>query len=165
MNKMQFKIDGKKLKDGVPLHIAVAALDQFQKIVDKSYLGVSGNRRLTQKERDKFFIRTTEIRHGSLLTYFDIALQGVQLGLPFVSAYGPQNIWEATKDTFNFLRTVCTAVQNGKQPVYEFNNDGDAQVHIGDEVHHYHGTVIQIGKMALPNYQELATLLGKKQVK
>ena len=39
MSEMQFKIDGKKLKDGVPLHIAVAALDQFQKIVDKSYLG------------------------------------------------------------------------------------------------------------------------------
>ena len=74
MNEMQFKIDGEKLKDGVPLHIAVAALDQFQKIVDKSYLGVSGNKRLTQKERDKFFIRTTEIKHGSLLTYFDIAL-------------------------------------------------------------------------------------------
>ncbi|WP_421171616.1 hypothetical protein [Aeromonas dhakensis] len=164
MNEMQFKIDGEKLKDGVPLHIAIAALDQFQKIVDKSYLGVSGNKRLTQKERDKFFIRTTEIKHGSLLTYFDIALQGVQLGLPFVSVYGPQNVWDATKDTFNFLRTVCTAVQNGKQPVYEFSNNGDAKVHIGDEVHHYHGTVIKIGKMALPNYQELATLLGKNKL-
>lgn len=164
MSEMQFKIDGEKLKDGVPLHVAIAALDQFQKIVDKSYLGISGNKRITHKEREKFFIKTTEIKHGSLLTYFDIALQGIQLGLPLISAYGPQNVWDATKDTFNFLKAVCAAVQNGKQPTYEFNNDGNAQVHIGDEVHHYHGTVIQIGQMALQNYQELATLIGKEKL-
>lgn len=38
MNDLQFKIDGAKLKEGVPLHIAVAALEHFQKIVDKSYI-------------------------------------------------------------------------------------------------------------------------------
>jgi hypothetical protein len=38
MSEMQFKIDGKKLENGVPLHTAVAALDSFQKIVDKSYM-------------------------------------------------------------------------------------------------------------------------------
>jgi hypothetical protein len=164
MSKMQFKIDGEKLADGVPLHIAVTALDQFQKIVDKSYLGISGSKRITKKERDKFFIRTSEIKHGSLLTYFDIALQGVQLGLPLVSTYGPQNVWAATKDTFNFLKTVCSAVQNGQQPTYQFNNEGDAKVTIGNEVHNYNATVIKIGKLALPNYQELAGMLGKEQL-
>ncbi|WP_434762741.1 fructose 1,6-bisphosphatase [Vibrio fortis] len=164
MSEMQFKIDGQKLADGVPLHIAVAALDQFQKIVDKSYLGISGNKRITVKEREKFYIKTTEIKHGSLLTYFDIALQGVQLGLPLVSAYGPQNVWDATKDTFSFLKTVCGAVQQGQQPKYEFNNDGDAEVHIGDKVYNYNGTVIEIGKMALPNYQDLASLLAQNKL-
>ncbi|WP_417698067.1 hypothetical protein [Psychromonas sp.] len=164
MSEMQFKINGENLEDGVPLHIAVTALDQFQKIVDKSYLGISGSRRITQKDRERFYIKTTEIKHGSLLTYFDIALQGVQLGLPLVSVYGPQNIWGATKDTFNFLKTVCAAVQNGQRPTYEFNNTGDAEVRIGDEVHNYNGTVIQIGKLALSNYQELAGMLCKKQL-
>jgi hypothetical protein len=160
MSEMQFKIDGKKLENGVPLHTAVAALDSFQKIVDKSYMGVTGVKRITAKERDKYFINTTEIKHGSLLTNFDIVLHGVQLGLPLFSSYGPQNIWEATKDTFNFLKTVCGAVQKGESPQYEFNNDGDASVKIGDEVHHYHGTVIQIAQASLPNFQDLAHLAG-----
>lgn len=164
MSEMQFKIDGNKLKDGVPIHIAVAALDQFQRIVDKSYLGITGSKRITAKEREKYFLQVTEFKHGSLLTYFDIALQGIQLGLPLVSSYGPQNLWDATRDTFNFLKTVCGAVQSGVQPKYEFNNDGNAIVKIGDEVHHYHGTVIQIGKMALSNYQELAHMLGSDKL-
>ncbi|ELV7515498.1 fructose 1,6-bisphosphatase [Photobacterium damselae] len=164
MSEMQFKINGKKLEHGVPIHIAVAALDQFQRIVDKSYLGITGSKRITAKEREKYFLQATEFKHGSFLTYFDIALQGVQLGLPLVSAYGPQNLWDATKDTFNFLKTVCSAVQNGQQPTYEFNNDGDAKVTIGNEVHNYHGTVIQIGKLVLPNYQELAHMLGTEKL-
>ncbi|WP_283132288.1 fructose 1,6-bisphosphatase [Enterovibrio norvegicus] len=160
MGEMQFKIDGPKLTEGVPLHTAVAALDHFQKIVDKSYMGITGVRKITAKEREKYFLQTTEIRHGSLLTTFDIMLQGVQLGLPLISAYGPQNIWDATKDTFGFLKTVCTAVQEGKTPSYEFNNEGDATVRIGDEVHHYNGTVIQIGKLSLNNFQDLAHMAG-----
>lgn len=161
MSELQFKIDGKNLKEGVPLHIAIAALDSFQKIVDKSYIGVTGIKRISPKDREKYYINTTEIKHGSLLTNFDIVLQATQLGLPLVSAYGPQNVWEATKDTFNFLKTVCGAVQKGEQPAYEFNNQGDATVRIGDTTHHYHGTVIQIGKLSLKNFQDLAHLAGE----
>ncbi|WP_065971088.1 fructose 1,6-bisphosphatase [Vibrio parahaemolyticus] len=164
MHEMQFKIDGKKLEDGVPLHTAIAALDNFQKIVDKSYMGITGVKKLSQKEREKYFIKTTEIKHGSLLTNFDIILQGVQLGLPLFSTYGPQNVWDATKDTFNFLKTVCGAVQRGDTPTYQFNNEGDATVHIGDETHHYHGTVIKIGKTALPNFQDLAHMAGANKL-
>lgn len=160
VHEMQFKIDGQKLKDGVPLHTVVTALDNFQKIVDKSYMGITGVKKLTQKEREKYFIKTTEIKHGSLLTNFDIVLQGVQLGLPLFTSYGPQNIWDATKDTFNFLKTVCGAVQRGETPTYEFNNDGDASVRVGDDVHHYHGTVIQIGQASLSNFQDLARMAG-----
>ncbi|ACH63521.1 hypothetical protein [Aliivibrio fischeri] len=161
---MQFKIDGKKLKNGVPLHTAIAALDSFQKIVDKSYMGITGVKKLTQNEREKYFINTTEIKHGSLLTNFDIVLQGIQLGLPLFTSYGPQNIWDATKDTFSFLKTVCGAVQRGESPTYEFNNDGDAAVHVGDEVHHYHGTVIKIGQASLSNFQDLAHLAGANKL-
>lgn len=55
MHEMQFKIDGKKLEDGVPLHTAIAALDNFQKIVDKSYMGITGVKKLSQKETRKVF--------------------------------------------------------------------------------------------------------------
>lgn len=166
MEEMQFKIDGPVFKAGVPIPIAVSALDSFQGVVDKSYLFVTDNNRITSREREKFYLRATEFKQGSLLTYFEIALQGVQLGLPLVSSFGPNNIWELTKDTFAFLKTVCGAVQQGKEPLYQFNNEGNGtlNVQIGDQHHHYHAPVYQIGQMALPQYQQLASLIGPKKV-
>jgi len=164
MEDLQFKIDGPSLKEGVPLPVAISALSSFQSIVDKTYLVITDKTRITSLEREKFYLKATEFKHGSLLTFFDIALQGVQLSLPLVSSLGPQNIWGLTKDSFSLLKTVCGAVQTGKTPTYEFNNDGDVNLRIGDENHHYHGPVFQIAKMALPNYQDLAHLLGHNKL-
>ncbi len=164
MSELEFKIDGPILKGGVPIHIAVQALDNFQSIVDKTYLVSSGAKKMTAKDRERYFLKATEFREGSLLTIFEIALQGVQLGLPLASQLGPQNIWDYTRESFNFLKLVCGAVQNGEKPKYEFNNDGDASVNIGDTHHHYHGSVIQIGQLALPSYQNLAHLLDPNKL-
>lgn len=164
MDELEFKIDGPRLKEGVPIPLAVAALSNFQSILDKTYLVATDSKRITAKEREKFYLRATEFKQGSLLTYFEIALQGVQLGLPLVSSYGPQNIWDLTKDTFSFLKTVCGAVKEGKEPHYEFNNNGDVSLSLGDEHHHYHGPVFQIGQLALPSYQELAHLIGSNKL-
>lgn len=160
MDEMQFKIDGPSFKDGAPIPLVIAALENFQSILDKSYLVVTENKKITSREREKFYLKATEFKHGSLITYFEIALQGVQLGLPLISNLGPQNIWDLTTETFRFLKTVCAAVQQGKEPTYEFNNSGDVHLRIGDEVHNYHGPVYQIGQLALPNYQSLAHLLN-----
>jgi len=159
LSELEFKIDGPKFKDGVPIHIAVQALDKFQSIVDKTYLVSSGSKKMMVKDREKYYLKATEFREGSLLTIFEIALQGVQLGLPLASQLGPQNIWDYTKETFNFLKLVCGAVQKGEKPSYEFNNNGDATVHIGDISHHYSGPVIQIAQLSLSSYQGLANLL------
>ncbi len=164
MEELQFKIDGPILKEGVPLHIAISALNSFQSIVDKTYLVTAEKNRITASERERFYLRATEFKQGSLLTYFEIALQGVQLGLPFVSSFGPQNIWDLTKETFSMLKLVCGAVRSGNQPTYEFNNDGDVNLRIGDDHYHYHGPVFQIAQLALPNYQNLAHLLGKEKL-
>ncbi len=164
MEGYKFKIDGSALKDGVPLPLAISALDSFQSIVDKTYLISSNKKTITAKEREKFVLKATEFKHGSLLTYFDIAMQGVQLSLPLVSTFGPQNIWDYTKETYAFLRIVCGAVQKRMEPKYEFNNEGDVNLTVGDTHHHYHAPVTQIGKLALSNYQDLAHLLDPKKL-
>jgi len=155
----EFKIDGPAFKEGAPIHLSVSALDNFQSVIDKSYLVLSGAKRMSPKDREIFHLRATNFRRGSLLTEFEIVISGIQLALPFVSSFGPQNLWDYTKDSFSFLKTVCAAVQNGEKPTYEFNNEGDASVHIGDNHYHYHAPVIQIGKLALPSYQSLAHLI------
>ena len=62
------------------------------------------------------------------------------------------------------LKLVCAAARDDKQPVYEFNNNGDVMVQIGDVHHHYHDKVIQVGKLALPHYQDLSHLLDNKKL-
>jgi hypothetical protein len=84
--------------------------------------------------------------------------------LPYIGTIGPDNIWEFTKNTFDFLKVVCGAIQKGEKPTYEFQNDGDAYVHTGDKHFHFHDQVIQIGKLALPSYQDLAHLIEPKKI-
>jgi len=160
----EFKICGPALDDGVPIHIAVAALDNFQAVVDKSYLVLAGAKRMSAKDREIFQLRAKTFERGSLLTQFEIALSGMQLTLPFISSFGPQNLWDYTRDAFSFLTNVCGAVQNNEKPTYTFSNDGDVNVQIGDTVHHYNGPVIQIGELALPSYQKLAHLIEPQRL-
>jgi len=102
----EFKIDGPAFKEGSPIHISVAALDNFQSVVDKSYLVLAGAKRMSAKDREIFYLRETSFRQGSLLTNFEIVLTGIQLDLPFVSHFGPQNFWEYTKD-YCLFRRIC----------------------------------------------------------
>jgi len=159
-----FKIDGPAFKKGAPIHISVSALDNFQSVIDKSYLVLAGAKRMSVKDREIFHLRATNFRQGSLLTEFEIIISGIQLVLPFFGSFGPQNLWDYTKDSFTYLKTVCGAVQNGEKPTYEFNNQGDVSVHIGDNHNHYHGPVLKIAELALPNYQNLAHLIEKSKV-
>ncbi len=160
----EFKIDGPALRNGVPIHIAVAALDNFQGVVDKSYLVSTDSKRISANDREVFTLLASNFQKGSLLTNFEIVLTGVQLSLPLVSSLGPQNLWELTKDSFNFLKLVCGAVQKGDKPTYEFNNDGDATVNIGGTHHHYYSQTIQTGQLALTNYQNLAGMIDKNKL-
>ncbi len=46
-------------------------------------------------------------REGHFLQIFEIYLGGIQLALPMVGVLGPQNIWDFTKESFNFLKLIC----------------------------------------------------------
>lgn len=161
---LEYKICGPILDDGVPLHVAINALSSFHSVVDKTYLVATGSKRITSRDRELFQLRASSISRGSLLTKFEIIVTTFQFGIPFVSALGPDNIWEFTKNSFDFLKVVCGAVQKNEKPTYEFNNKGDASVHIGDKNYHFHSQVLQIGKLALPSFQELAHLIEPDKI-
>lgn len=164
MSELNFKLDGPALRQGVPIPLVLSALGHFQSLVDKAYLVTTDSSKITSRERERFYLNATEFQRGSFIAIFDIALQGVQIGLPLASSYGPQNIWDLTKDTFYFLKIVCGAIQDQKQPRYNFRNDGDVTVNIGDQHYHYHGPVFEIGKLALPAYQELSHMIGQNKL-
>jgi len=164
MEFFEFKIEGPIVEVGIPLHLAIDALENFQGIIDKTYLVGANLQRMTAKERESFELKVKNFKLGSLITDFEICISGVQLVLPLISALGPQNVWEYTKETFKFLKLVFSAMHSGQNPTYEFNNNRDFTVNTGDTHQHFHGPVIFIGEKALPNYQALAHLLEQGKV-
>ena len=161
---LEYKICGPILDEGVPLHVAINALNSFHSVIDKTYLVSTGSKRITARDREIFQLRASSISRGSLLTKFEIIISAFQFAMPFVGTLGPDNIWEFTKNTFVFLKVVCGAVQNDQKPTYQFNNDGDVAIQVGDNHYHFHDQVIQIGELALPSYQNLAHLIEPKKI-
>jgi len=127
----EFKIDGNALRKGVPIPLAISALDSFQSILDKTYLVGIDKKKITARERERFFLRATEFKHGSLLTHFDIVMQGVQLGLPidiisilhildrdfFPRAESQSQVVQSTGNSHNQIRKTFEPVS-----AFVFNN-------------------------------------------
>ncbi len=160
MEQYVFKIDGSILLEGVPIHLAISALSEFQSIVDKSYLSAVGSSRISSKDRERYFLKATEFQHGSFLTVFEIALQGIEVGLPLVGTLGPQNIWDYTKESFNLLKLVCSGIQKEQKVTYVVKDNYNVNVHVGDVIHNHSPIAIDIAEKALPNYQRLAHLIS-----
>ena len=66
MNDLRFKMEGKLFDEGIPLPIALSSLQDIQSIFDKTYLVISGGKRITRKDREQFYLKTYSIKQGSL---------------------------------------------------------------------------------------------------
>lgn len=165
MENFTFKLEGPIFQDGVPIHVAIKAWDNFQSIIDKSYLVATESHRIGSKEREKYYLRATTFEHSSFLTNFEIFLAGAQLVLPFLGSVGPQNLWEYTKETFNFLKLICTQNEKDSQSLrIDVKDSQNTIVHIGDVQYNYHGPVFQIAEKSLPKYQDLAHMLDQGKI-
>jgi len=164
MEKIFFKLEGPIFEEGVPIHVAIKAWDNFQSIIDRTYLVASNSQRIGTKEREKFYLRAKSFEHSSFLTNFEIYLAGVQLLLPFFGTLGPQNLWEYTKETFSFLKLICTHQEGDQKAKISIQDNQNTVVQIGDIHHHYHGPVYQIAEKALPKYQDLAHMLDEGKI-
>ena len=160
-NKYVFKVEGPAFDETMPLHLVIESLSNFQSIVDKTYLGLKGSKqRISKKERQFFQIQASSFEKGSLIINFDIFFAATQFSLPFMTTLGPQNVWDYTRESFNFLKLIYGAAQRDVQPNYSFENNSDFNVHVGDNHYHFHGPVYQIGESAQNNYRKLAHLTG-----
>jgi hypothetical protein len=164
MENLSFKLEGPVFKDGVPVHVAIKAWDNLQSIIDKTYLVATQSHRIGSKEREKYYLRATTFEHSSFLTNFEIFLAGAQLILPFLGTLGPQNLWEYPKESFNFLKLICTHKETDQKPKIEVKDNQNTTVHIGDNQFHFHGPVFQIAEKALPKYQDLAHMLEQGKI-
>lgn len=164
MEEFTFKLEGPIFQEGVPIHVAIKAWDNFQSIIDRTYLVATDSQRVGAKEREKYFLRAKSFEHSSFLTNFEIFLAGTQLVLPFLGTLGPQNLWEYTKETFNFIKLICSRNEDSEQVKINVQDSQNTIVQIGDTQHHYHGPVFQIAEKSLSKYQELAHMLDDEKI-
>ena len=76
---LEYKICGPIFDEGVPLHVAINALDSFHCVVDKTYLVATESKRISSRDREIFQLRASSISRGSLLTKFEIIVGAYQL--------------------------------------------------------------------------------------
>jgi hypothetical protein len=162
---IRFYMNGPAFEKDIPLHLMLATLHDFQSILDKSYLGLMGRKRMSKDDRLKFQLKSPGIKQGSVESAFDIVMAGTQAFMPFYSAVGPSGIWDYTKTTFEWLTAVFDKFKAGEKPTY--SADGDKSVMMVDNSQHttnYYGPVVQIGEQALPFYQNMTARISDEGI-
>lgn len=172
------KIDGPAFDGGVPLHIAIDVIREFQQIVDSTFLVLTQKTRVSDTDRKVFQLVSKEFRVGSLLTDIDLVLATGQVAFAFSQLGNPRDIWMLTKECFDFLKLIFSACHSGAEPKYQFNERISAK-HVGDESFRLDGTfnvtinnitnnfpapVYPIAKKSVRHYQNLTSLLQEETV-
>jgi len=120
------------LKDRVPLFEVVGTLKEYMNIIDKSYLTLTKKDRLSKKEREKYKIIAYKFDPGSL--NIDLAIElfdYVQQVFPFVMPVGAAGLWDVTKASYNFVKTVTELRFNNIEPTITEDNSVNYYV-LGD---------------------------------
>lgn len=164
MNDLRFKMEGKLFDEGIPLPIALSSLQDIQSIFDKTYLVVSGGKRITRKDREQFYLKTYSIKQGSLETDLSIFLDAAQFTLPLVSSYSIGDIWNFTKESWEFLKVIYELSGKGEKPTYTANDNSTINVHHGDITHIYNAPVYQIAQLSVGNWRSLNHKLNTGQI-
>lgn len=164
MDEFKFKMTGPIFEEGIPLHIALSSMQDVQSIFDKSYLTLAGGKQLPRKVREDFFLRTFDIRHGSLESDLQIVLAGAQYAFPIIGAFTPSDIWDLTQRGWEFLRFVYEKVNQGQQPTYEAKDNGQIVVITGDGNTVFMRDAVTAGTAAVPHWRSLNHKLQSGQI-
>lgn len=160
---ISLRIEGPILEKNIPLDIALDTLTAFQNIVDKSYRALSKSQRISKKTREEFRITFTKIEKGSLdvdlnIDIIQAAVIAAQITMPFVTNLTPKEIWNLTKNAFNYLKFVLESINKGKLPTYSQTGDGMLLVNNGDGNITVNQITYNVAKESLCDYQEIAKL-------
>lgn len=157
-------MEGPIFEDGMPLPLALSSLQEVQAIFDKTYLVLSGGRKITKKDREQFYLKTFNIKHGSLETDLQIIYEVAQYTLPAIAAYYPNDVWDLTKQGWEFLKYIYGLASKGEKPMYEARDNSTINVYNGDNIQVYNAPVITIGELSVNHWRSLNHKLKQGQV-
>lgn len=164
MSDFRFKMEGPVFDDGMPLPIALSSLQEVQAIFDKTYLVLAGSKRITKKDREHFYLKTFNVKHGSLESDLQIVYELAQFTLPAIAAYNSNDIWDLTQQGWDFLKYIYGLAAKGEKPRYEARDNSTINVYNGDNVKVYNAPVVKIGEQSVNHWRALNHKLKEGQV-
>lgn len=157
-------MEGPIFEEGIPLPIALSSLQDVQSIFDKTYLVLSGGKKITKRDRDIFYLKTFDIKHGSLESDLQVVYEVAQYTLPVIAAYAPNDILSLTQQSWEFLKYIYGLASKGEKPMYEAKDNATINVYNGDNIKVYNAEVVNIGKLSVNNWRSLNHKLKKGQI-
>ncbi|WP_338545275.1 hypothetical protein V6W80_20710 [Pseudomonas benzopyrenica] len=158
----KFEMKGRAFEDGDRLDKVAAGLQALQHIFDGQFRAISDKKRLHEQDRQLFQARIFRYEDGSFIAYLGVAYSGLQTALPFIQ--GTPNIWEATKNAFDFLKNIYESAHNGEEVKITHEGNGNTIVHANSSTIIYNGPVVNIGTQIIGAVRELDDLLDNEEV-
>jgi hypothetical protein len=159
----KFLMEGRAFDDGDRLDKLAAGLTALQHVFDGQFRALTDKKRLYEQDRQLFQARINRYEDGSFIAYLGLTYTGLQTVLPFVQ--GTPNIWEATKNAFDFLKTIYELAHQDKTVQITQDGTGNTAVTAGDVHINFHGPVYQIGTQIIGAVREMDNLLEGEEVK
>lgn len=163
MDPYKFEMKGRAFDDGDRLDKVAGGLTALQHVFDGQFRALTDKKRLYEEDRRYLQVRITRYEDGSFIAYLGAIYAGLQTALPFI--HGTPNVWEATKNSFEFLTALFKLANQGKDVQITQNGDGNTVVTSGDTHQVFNGPVYQIGTQIIGAIREFDDLLEGEEVK
>lgn len=163
MDSYKFEMKGRAFEDGDRLDKVAAGLTALQHVFDGQFRALTDRKRLSEEDRRLLQVRITRYADGSFIAYLGAIYAGLQAVLPFI--HGTPNIFEATKNSFEFLKAIYELAHQGKEVQVTQNGDGNTVIISGDTHQVFNGPVYQIGTQIISAIREFDDLLDGEEVK
>lgn len=158
----KFVMNGRAFDNGDRLDKVAAGLTALQRVFDGQFRALTDKKRLYEQDRQLFQARINRYEDGSFIAYLGLTYTGLQSVLPFIQ--GTPNIWEATKNAFDFLKTIHELAHQDKTVQITQDGNGNTAVNAGDVHINYYGPVYQIGTQIIGAVREMDSLLEGDEV-
>lgn len=163
MDPYKFEMKGLAFDDGDHLDKVAVGLLALQHVFDGQFRVLTDKKRLSEQDRRYFQVRITGYEDRSFIAYLGAIYTGVQTVLPFFD--GASSIWDATKNSFDFLKALYELAHQGKEAQVIQNGDGNTVIISGDTHQVFNGPVYQIGTQIIGAIREFDDLLDGEEVK
>lgn len=163
MDQYRFEMQGRAFDEGDRLDKLAAGLTALQHVFDAQYRALTEKKRLSELDRAHLQVRVMRYEDGSFIAYLGAIYAGLQLALPFLA--GTPNIWDATKNAFEFVKALYELAHQDKEFQVTQNGDGNTVITSGDTHQVFNGPVYMIGNQMIGALREMDDLLEGSEVR